>query len=282
MLMKLKRIFAGIMSAAIALSFFGCASTTETADTQGESGTSHQAEDTSWTDVQEAGKIVIGVDDQFPPMGFRDDSGEIVGFDIDLANAVCEKLGVQAEIKPIDWSAKEAELAAGSIDLIWNGYTVTDERREKVLFTDPYLANSQIIVTKEGYGVESKNDLTGVEVGVQAQSSALDAINADELGAEISANLREYDTNVTAMLDLDAGNVKAVVMDEVVANYYISQHPGSYVILDENFGSEEYAVGIRLGSEALKDRISTAINELKADGTAAEISTKWFGEDKLL
>ena len=145
--MKLKRIFAGIMSAAIALSLFGCASTTETADTQGESGTSQQAEDTSWTDVQEAGKIVIGV----------------VGFDIDLANAVCEKLGVQAEIKPIDWSAKEAELAAGSIDLIWNGYTVTDERREKVLFTDPYLANSQIIVTKEGYGVESKNDLTGSE-----------------------------------------------------------------------------------------------------------------------
>ena len=100
MLMKLKRLFAGIMSAAIALSLFGCASTTETADTQGEGGASQQAEDTSWTDVQEAGKIVIGVDDQFPPMGFRDDSGEIVGFDIDLANAVCEKLGVQAEIKP--------------------------------------------------------------------------------------------------------------------------------------------------------------------------------------
>ena len=282
MLMKLKRLFAGIMSAAIALAWVAGAAAAEAAATHGESGSRQGGEGASWTDVQEAGKIVIGVDDQFPPMGFRDDSGEIVGFDIDLANAVCEKLGVQAEIKPIDWSAKEAELAAGSIDLIWNGYTVTDERREKVLFTDPYLANSQIIVTKEGYGVESKNDLTGVEVGVQAQSSALDAINADELGAEISANLREYDTNVTAMLDLDAGNVKAVVMDEVVANYYISQHPGSYVILDENFGSEEYAVGIRLGSEALKDRISTAINELKADGTAAEISTKWFGEDKLL
>lgn len=238
--------------------------------------------DTSWTDIQEKGKVVIGVDDQFPPMGFLDENGDLVGFDIDLAKAVCEELGVEAEFKAINWSAKEAELQSGSIDLIWNGYTITDERKEKVAFTKPYLKNSQVIITKDGYGVASKEDLTSVDVGIQAESSAIDAVNADPLGADITPNLREYETNQMAMMDLDAGNVKAVVMDEVVANYYISKSDQQYTILTEDFGSEEYGVGMRLEDKEFQQKVSEALDQAIADGKAAAVSETWFGSDKVL
>ena len=125
-------------------------------------------------------------------MGFRDDKNDIVGFDIDLARAAAEHMGVEAEFQPIDWKTKEAELLSGRIDLIWNGYTITDERKEKVLFTKPYLENSQVVITKADSKITKLSDLAGQEVGIQSLSSAADALNGNPIHKEVKKlqNLR--------------------------------------------------------------------------------------------
>lgn len=275
----MKKILGIIFSAVLALWLLSaCAGGT---GNEPASGTTAEA-DQSWDKIVQAGKIVMGVDDQFPPMGFRESNGEVVGFDVDLAKAVAEELGVELEVKAIDWTSKEAELMAGNIDVIWNGYSVTDERKEKVAFTKPYLANRMVIVTKEGYGVASKEDLKNVQIGIQAMSSALDAVQADPIWPEIENNFMEFSVNTDAMLDLDAGNVKAVVLDEVVADYYIAKHPGDYVILEDNFGEEEYAVGLRKEDKAFMEKLQGAIDAAIADGKAASVSEEWFGVDKVL
>lgn len=230
---------------------------------------------------KEDNQLVIGIDDAFAPMGFRDENNEIVGFDIDLAKAAGEKMGKDVVIQPIDWSAKESELNSGRIDLIWNGYTVTDERKEKVLFTKPYLANAQVIVTLKDSAIEKLDDLKGKNVGLQAQSSASDALNAAPIVSTIK-QVTEYKDNVLALSDLKNGRVDAVVIDEVVIDYYMTKEPDSYKILKESLAPEEYAVGVKKGNDALLKEVQKALDELIADGTAAKISEKWFGEDKVL
>lgn len=226
-------------------------------------------------------KLVIGIDDEFAPMGFRDENNEIVGFDIDFAKATGEKMGKEVVIQPIDWSGKEAELNSGRIDLIWNGYTITDERKEKVLFTKPYLANAQVIVTLKDSKIEKIDDLAGTKVGLQAQSSAVDAFNAAPISSKIS-DVSEYKTNVLALQELETGRIDAVVIDEVVIDYYMTKKPDTFKILEESLAPEEYAVGVKKGNEKLLKDVQAAIDELIADGTAAEISEKWFGENKVL
>ncbi|MFS8652598.1 MAG: amino acid ABC transporter substrate-binding protein [Caldibacillus sp.] len=226
-------------------------------------------------------KLVIGIDDAFPPMGFRDENNEIVGFDIDLAKAVSEKMGVEFVFQPIDWSTKEAELNSGRIDLIWNGYTITPEREEKVLFTKPYLANAQVIATLIDSDIQSLEDLEGKNIGIQAQSSALDAFNASPI-KDIVGSVTEFKDNVLALTDLKAGRIDAVVIDEVVINYLMTQEEGTYRVLAETLAPEKYGVGVKKGNEELLVRLQKAIDEAIADGTAAEISIKWFGEDKIL
>ena len=226
-------------------------------------------------------QLVIGIDDAFAPMGFRDENNEIVGFDIDLAKAAGEKMGKDVVIQPIDWSAKESELNSGRIDLIWNGYTVTDERKEKVLFTKPYLANAQVIVTLKDSTIEKLDDLKGKNVGLQAQSSASDALKSAPIASDIK-QVTEYKDNVLALSDLKNGRVDAVVIDEVVIDYYMTKEPDTYKILEESLAPEEYAVGVKKGNEALLKDVQKALDELNADGTAANISEKWFGEDKIL
>lgn len=225
--------------------------------------------------------IVIGIDDAFPPMGFRDENNEIVGFDIDLARAVSEKMGVEFVFQPIDWSTKEAELNSGRIDLIWNGYTITPEREEKVLFTKPYLANAQVITTLIDSDIQSLEDLEGKNIGIQAQSSALDAFNASPIKDSV-ASVTEFKDNVLALTDLKAGRIDAVVIDEVVIKYLMAQEEGTYRVLDEALAPEKYGVGVKKGDEELLKKLQQAIDEVIADGTAAEISEKWFGEDKIL
>ena len=225
--------------------------------------------------------IIIGIDDAFAPMGFRDEKNEIVGFDIDMAKAAGEKMGVELKIQPIDWKTKENELNSGRIDLIWNGYTITDERKEKVLFTKPYLANSQVVATLADSDLSALSDLEGKKVGIQALSSAVDALTANPVNDKI-ASLTEYSTNVLALTDLKAGRVDAVVIDEVVIRYYMTQEEGTFKILDEKLAPEEYAVGVKKGNEDLLEKLQTALDEMNEDGTAAEISEKWFGEDKVL
>lgn len=225
--------------------------------------------------------IIVGIDDKFAPMGFRDEKNEIVGFDIDLARTAGEHMGVDIKFQPIDWKTKESELNSGRIDLIWNGYTITDDRKEKVLFTKPYLENAQVVMTLKDANITTLNDLASKEIGIQALSSALDALNAHPIHQKVK-KITEFPDNVLALTDLKTGRVDAVVIDKVVGEYYMTQQPNTFKILDESLAPEQYAVGVKKGNEALLEKLQTALDQMNEDGTAAEISTKWFGEDKVL
>ena len=227
-------------------------------------------------------KLVLGFDDTFVPMGFKDEDGKYTGFDIDLAKEIGEKLGKEIEFQAIDWSMKETELNSGNIDFIWNGYSITDERKEKVEFSTPYLNNRQVIITLADSKINSKADLKDAIVGAQNQSSAVDAIEAD---GDIMGNFKDgkvvtFDTNNEALMDLEAGRLDAVVADEILAKYYTNQRGAEkYKVLKEDFGSEAYAVGMRKDDKELVEAFNKAFKELVDEGKAAEISKKWFGED---
>lgn len=225
--------------------------------------------------------LVIGIDDKFAPMGFRDEQNEIVGFDIDLAKAAAEKMGVDVKFQPIDWKTKESELSSGRIDLIWNGYTITDERKEKVLFTKPYLANAQVVATLADSDIQSLEDLKGKTVGLQSLSSASDALSANPISKDIKS-ISEYADNVLALSDLKSGRVDAVIIDEVVIDYYMSKEGEAFKVLDESLAPEEYGVGVAKNNEDLLNDLQAALYEMNEDGTAGKISEKWFGEDKVL
>jgi len=170
------------------------------------------------------GTFIVGLDDSYPPMGYRDDNGEIIGFDIDLAAAVCEKLGVKLELVPIDWNAKDMELSSKNIDVIWNGMSVTAERKVSYLLSKPYLANAQIILVAEDSGIKTKADLAGKNVGTQVASAALDALQSEENQAVTStfASLNEYADYNTAFLDLKAGRIDALVGDKTFIEYILA------------------------------------------------------------
>lgn len=230
---------------------------------------------------KEEDKLVIGIDDKFAPMGFRDEDNNIVGFDIDYAKAAAEKMGTEVTFQPIDWKTKEAELSSGRIDLIWNGYTITDERKEKVLFTKPYLKNAQVIVTLTDSKVTKLDDLEGKVVGLQSLSSASDALNDSPLKEKVKT-VTEFADNVQALTDLKSGRLDAVVIDEVVINYYMAQEEETFRVLEESLAPEEYGIGVKKGNEALLEKLQKALDEMNEDGTAASISETWFGEDKVL
>ena len=222
----------------------------------------------------------MGLDDTFAPLGFRDESGELVGFDIDLATDAAERMGIELEFQPIEWSMKESELKSGSIDFIWNGYSITPARQEEVAFSTPYLQNRQIIVTLADSDIVNKEDLYDRHITVQAESSALDAINKDE---EFVANLEnpfvEYATNLECFLDVEAGRSDAIVVDEVLARYYMKQNgEEKYAVLEDNFGEEEFGVGLRKEDTALLEALNKALEEQQEDGTYNEYYNKWFSE----
>ncbi|OOM74369.1 amino acid ABC transporter substrate-binding protein [Clostridium sp. BL-8] len=230
-------------------------------------------------------ELVIGLDDTFVPMGFKDESGKIVGFDVDLANAVAKKLNKTVKFQPIDWSMKETELNNGNIDLIWNGYSITDERKEKVDFSKPYLKNTQVIVTLADSNINSKSDLAGKKVGAQTGSTAVDAVEADgDIEKSFDGGkLITFEDNNAALMDLEAKRLDAIVVDEILARYYMkARGEEKYKILTDNFGDEEYGVGIKKGDTKFLDAFNKAFDEVKADGTAADISKKWFGQDIVL
>lgn len=225
--------------------------------------------------------LIVGIDDKFAPMGFRDKDNNIVGFDIDYAKAAAKKMGTKVKFLPIDWSTKESELASGRIDLIWNGYTITDERKKKVLFTKPYLKNSQVVVTLANSNLSKLDDLTGKVVGLQSLSSAADALNASPVKSKVK-KVTEYADNVTALNDLKSGRIDAVVIDEVVIKYYMAKEKSTFKLLNESLAPEEYGVGVKKGNDELLKKLQKALDDMNQDGTAAKISEKWFGENKVL
>lgn len=233
-------------------------------------------------DVMAKEKLVVGFDDTFVPMGFKNDNGEIVGFDVDLAKEVGKKIGKEIVFQPIDWSMKESELNSGNIDLIWNGYSITDERKEKVAFTNPYLDNRQVVITLADSKINSKADLKGAKVGAQSESSAVDAINKESevLKTFKDGKVYTYETNNDALMDLESKRIDAVVADEILVRYYINQKGADkYKILNDDFGSETYGVGARKEDKELVEQINKVFEDMKKDGTAKTICEKWFGED---
>ncbi len=272
--------------AMLAFCFAGCApaapaetsAPAETAETSAAADTSAVTTtggaDGSLQTVLSKGEFILGLDVSFPPYGYND-NGEIVGFDIDLAKEVCKRIGVELKCQPINWDTKVAELNNGNIDCIWNGFTITDDLKKEVLFTEPYVENRQIIVVGADSDIAAKADLADKVVGVQNGSSANEAIDAEEDVKNTFAELVQIDDNVSALMELKNGTVDAVVLDQAVGMTYVNDEPETYKVLDEDFGGEEYGIGFRLTDIALMEAVQSALDDMRKDGTFAEIVADW-------
>lgn len=227
-------------------------------------------------------KLVIGLDDKYAPFGFRTEDNELVGFDIDLANEVANRMGVAIEFKAIDWNNKEAELKSGNINVIWSGFNITPDREDYILFSKPYMLNRQVILVKKGntQGIVSAADLAGKVVGTQLGSPADGFINQDEQLKNSFAKFITYDNYEKVFEALASGEVDAVVCDELVVHYEMNRHHDKFEAIEATVGPVTgIAVGFRKGDDALRNRFQTAFNEMVEDGTAQKISVKWFNAD---
>lgn len=258
----------------------GCASGGNTAETTAETTaangeTAAAGEDNSLQKVLDSGKFVLGLDATFKPMGYTNENDEIVGFDIDVAQEVCNRLGVELVKQPIDWDTKEQDLDAGKIDCIWNGMSVNPSRAEVMNLSEPYMKNDMVFVVAGGSEIKSQADLDGKNVAVQSGSTAQDILR--EAGLNITETALA--TNVECLQQLELNLVDAVFMDSVVANFEITESGKDYVVLPDGLAPEEYAIGFRKNDQALRDKVQSILSEMKADGKLGEISTKWFGSD---
>ena len=225
-------------------------------------------------------KIVIGLDDNFPPMGFKDEKNNIVGFDIDMAKEAAKRLGIEVEFKGIDWSSKEAELNSKRIDALWNGMNITEERKKNVLFSDPYMESKQLIFVLANSPIKSAADLKGKVVGVQQSSIGEEVVTKDEKLKATLKDFKKYPDCVAAFMDLKTGRLDAVVTDEILGRYYMSKEAGAYIAIEQPLGEVGvYGVGFRKDDKELRDKVQNVLNEMKKDGTSAKISQKWFGAD---
>lgn len=276
---KAKKFILGLLILALGAAVLaGCNKASSEASNQ----TSNQeiAAEDSFEKIKERGRVIVGLDDTFAPMGFRDENNEIVGFDVDLAKEVFKRNNLEVVFQPIDWTMKEAELNSGNIDMIWNAYTITEERMKKVAFSKPYLENRQVIVTLADSDINSKKDLAGKKVAAQAGSTAVDAMynEPDVVATFDGGEPILFDTNNEAFMDLEAGRVDALVVDEVLALYYIKQKgPEKYKILEEDFGEEQYGIGFRKQDVKLLEMVDKTLDEMREDGTFDLIYKKWFG-----
>lgn len=272
----MKKLFGLILILALALAtmfaFTGCG------DPQKADGNAL----TGWDYIEDKGELIVGLDDTFAPMGFRDESGELVGFDIDLAKAVGEELGVKIKFNPIDWNAKEMELASKRIDCIWNGMSATPERQKKMALTNKYLDNSIIILAKDDtVKVENAKDLANYKVATQVDSSALESMKANPDYSAFEKNVTEYKTYDEAILDMKAGRIDCIVVDQVLGEYKNSKmKPEEKMVLcDYKFADDSYAIGCKVEDKDVAAKITEAIDKTIASGKAEEISNKWFGRN---
>ena len=264
-----------LMAAAMVFTMAGCGSSKD-ADTSAKKETkTEDSKDKENSDKQ----FIVGFDAEYPPYGYKDDNGEYVGFDLDLAQEVCARNGWELVKQPIDWDSKDMELNSGSIDCIWNGFTMTG-REDDYTWSKPYVDNSIVVVVKEGSGIEKKEDLAGKVVAVQADSSGLAALTDEEdneenlkLAASFSDLQQVADYN-TAFMNLEAGAVDAIVVDIGVADYQLESRTG-FVMLDDKIRTEQYAVGFKLGNEELRDQVQSTLDEMVKDGTFDAIAKKW-------
>ena len=291
--MKKKVISVMLAAAMVAAMTAGCgtkkaeteaAAATEAVTEAAEDAEADAAEDETVTLEDETdaaaagGTFTVGFDQDFPPMGFVGEDGEFTGFDLELAAEVASRLGKEIVYQPIAWDAKDMELASGTIDCIWNGFTMNG-REDEYTWSEPYMENNQVFVVKADSGISTKADLAGKVVDVQTDSSAEAALNEDpDLMNSFGQLITVADYN-TAFMDLESGAVDAIAMDDVVASYQIEQRQADFIVLDETLAAEEYGIGFKLGNEELRDQVQAALEEMAADGTLAEISENWFGKD---
>ena len=277
-----KRFVSAALAAVMALSMTACGSSnsaaettaadTEAAESQAEETTAEEAKTTY------GGTLIVGFDQDFPPMGFVGDDGEYTGFDLELAQEVAKRLGLEYKAQPIAWDSKDMELESGNIDCIWNGFTMTG-REDDYTWTEPYMANQQVFVVANDSDINSQADLAGKIVEVQADSSAEAALKeAPELTATFKELLTTADYN-TAFMDLEQGAVDAIAMDVIVAGYQIQQRNADFKILDDSLSEEEYGVGFKKGNTELRDKVQSTLEEMAEDGTLQEVSKKWFSKD---
>lgn len=277
-----KRFVSAALAAVMALSMTACGSSnsaaettaadTEAAESRAEETTAEEAKTT------DGGTLIVGFDQDFPPMGFVGDDGEYTGFDLELAQEVAKRLGLEYKAQPIAWDSKDMELESGNIDCIWNGFTMTG-REDDYTWTEPYMANQQVFVVANDSDINSQADLAGKIVEVQADSSAEAALKeAPELTATFKELLTTADYN-TAFMDLEQGAVDAIAMDVIVAGYQIQQRNADFKILDDSLSEEEYGVGFKKGNTELRDKVQSTLEEMAEDGTLQEVSEKWFSKD---
>lgn len=277
-----KRFVSAALAAVMALSMTACGSSNSAAETTAADteAVESQAEETTAEEAKttDGGTLIVGFDQDFPPMGFVGDDGEYTGFDLELAQEVAKRLGLEYKAQPIAWDSKDMELESGNIDCIWNGFTMTG-REDDYTWTEPYMANQQVFVVANDSDINSQADLAGKIVEVQADSSAEAALKeAPELTATFKELLTTADYN-TAFMDLEQGAVDAIAMDVIVAGYQIQQRNADFKILDDSLSEEEYGVGFKKGNTELRDKVQSTLEEMAEDGTLQEVSEKWFSKD---
>ena len=283
-----KRLLSAVMASAMVLSLAACGGAkTETtaAETTAEKKEETTTAGTTAAETAEAagGTLIVGFDQDFPPMGFVGDNGEYTGFDLDLAKEVASRLGLEYKAQPVAWDSKDMELESGNIDCIWNGFTING-REDDYTWSDPYLNNEQVMVVAADSGIEKLDDLAGKNVVVQAASAALDALNSDDnkdLTASFASLTENPDYN-TAFMNLDSGAADAIAVDIGVAKYQLSQREeGKYVILDEPIQSEEYGIGFKKGNDELKDTVWEEVLKLYDAGEVDKLAEKYEVADML-
>ena len=286
--MMKKRLLSAVMASAMVLSLAACGGAkTETtaAETTAEKKEETTTADTTAAETAEAagGTLIVGFDQDFPPMGFVGDNGEYTGFDLDLAKEVASRLGLEYKAQPVAWDSKDMELESGNIDCIWNGFTING-REDDYTWSNPYLNNEQVMVVAADSGIEKLDDLAGKNVVVQAASAALDALNSDDnkdLTASFASLTENPDYN-TAFMNLDSGAADAIAVDIGVAKYQLSQREeGKYVILDEPIQSEKYGIGFKKGNDELKDLVWAEVEKLYDAGEVDKLAEKYEVADML-
>ena len=269
-------LIAGVMAVAL---LAGCSSnssdTTKATTTASKKETTAQAASTK----SSSGTFTVGFDQDFPPMGFVDEkTGEYTGFDLALAAEVAKRLGLEIKYQPIAWDSKDMELSSGTIDCIWNGFTMNG-REDDYTWSEPYMKNDQVFVVKADSGIKSSADLAGKIVDVQTDSSAQAALEDNKTLSDSFGQLIVVANYNTAFMELESGAVDAIAMDNTVASYQISKRGANFVVLDESIAAEEYGIGFKKGNTELRDKVQTALEEMAKDGTMAKISKEWFGKD---
>ena len=277
--MMKKRLLSAVMASAMVLSLAACGGAkTETtaAETTAEKKEETTTAGTTAAETAEAagGTLIVGFDQDFPPMGFVGDNGEYTGFDLDLAKEVASRLGLEYKAQPVAWDSKDMELESGNIDCIWNGFTITG-REDDYTWTTPYMANKQVFVVANDSDIKSQADLAGKVVEVQADSSAEAALKENQDLANTFGQLLTTPDYNTAFMNLESGAVDAIAVDIGVAQYQLASRGDTFRKLDEPLSTEQYGIGFKKGNEELRDQVQDTLFEMYKDGTFDEIAAKY-------